>query len=210
MCVLILLAACAPLPVDAAPVTYNYSGLAFTTTFGNDYSVADYVTASVTFASALAPDLSLQIVTPLSWTISDQVQTISSAIGSPYLLSSTFSTDSAGNIFYWEFGAATSSSAYSSLANEIETDQFSCAPVCSTFSQDTGEITYSDGGYNQNLAGTWQVQGATPEPGTGALAVAAIAMAAARRRLTRGRSPVSSYIAGTSPSEPEPSGARTR
>jgi MYXO-CTERM domain-containing protein len=83
----------------------SYTGNVFTT-FDAPYTGTDKVTASITLAAPLADNLNLASVTPLAFSVSDGVQTITdkTAIGSTRF---EFSTDSSGNIIDWSIDVAT-------------------------------------------------------------------------------------------------------
>src|SRR5262245_37646279 len=73
-----------PASVRAVPTTYVYTGNPFTTV-GAPYTNSDFVTAMVTLASPLGPNMPLTQVTPLTFSLSDGQQTIT-------ILKATFST----------------------------------------------------------------------------------------------------------------------
>jgi hypothetical protein len=88
-----------PASVQADPITYVYTGNPFNDWTG-PYSTSDFVTATVTLSSPLAANLSLTGVTPLTFSMSDGVQTITSgnAVGSAF----QFATGPTGAITNWD------------------------------------------------------------------------------------------------------------
>jgi hypothetical protein len=81
-----------------AAVTYDYTGLDFTRVIGA-YTTSDSVTGSFTLASPLGDNLSLSVITPVSFSFSDGVNTITSANASISLFE--VNTDASGNMIYW-------------------------------------------------------------------------------------------------------------
>jgi hypothetical protein len=84
--------------VQALPTTYVYTGNPFTFVSG-PYTTSDFVSGMVTLAGPLAPDTISFNVTPLAFSFSDGVQTITNqnASGSLFI----FTTDGAGMIIQW-------------------------------------------------------------------------------------------------------------
>jgi len=80
--------------------TYNYIGSHFTTVTGSPPAgiTSAFITASFTFASPLAPNLSEASLTPLSWSMSDQLDIINSTDLPASITLSAFSTGSTGKI----------------------------------------------------------------------------------------------------------------
>jgi hypothetical protein len=101
---LVFLAASFSGPAAKANVTYTYTGNDFTTVVGSlSETTSDFITASFTFASPLL-DVNPDSATPLSWTMSDGVESLSSAdyYGS---VGFDFETDASGNLLNWYFSA---------------------------------------------------------------------------------------------------------
>ena len=92
-----------PASVQAVPTTYMYTGNHFTDVSG-PYTTSDFVTAMVTLASPLPPS-AFTSVTPLAFSISDGVQTITNlnALGAGF----HFTTDAAAHITLWLAFAST-------------------------------------------------------------------------------------------------------
>lgn len=99
----------AVLHTNGGGTVYQFTGNAFNLLLGNDgLTTASRITASVTFASPLPNSAQGISPAPLSWTISDGTNTITSS--SPYeYLFMQFSTDATGGIENWSFSAATAS-----------------------------------------------------------------------------------------------------
>jgi hypothetical protein len=88
-----------PASVQAVPTTYKYTGNPFTTATAS-YTTSDFVTALVTLADPLAPNMPLTIVTPLAFSFSDGVQTITDL--NVMSTSIRFETGQTGVITEWE------------------------------------------------------------------------------------------------------------
>jgi len=73
-----------PASVQADPITYMYTGNPFTDVNG-PYTTSDFVTALVRLASPLAPNMPLTTVSPIAFTLSDGVQTITNLSNSGFL-----------------------------------------------------------------------------------------------------------------------------
>jgi hypothetical protein len=105
--VIILTAAAAlsfayPASVQAVPTTYQYTGNPFTDVSG-PYTTSMFVTAMVTLAVPLAPNMPLTQVTPTAFTLSDGVQTLTNLNApNPFFF---FATDDAGTITGWRLRA---------------------------------------------------------------------------------------------------------
>ena len=88
-----------PASVQAVPTTYVYTGNPFTDVTG-PYSTSDFVTAMVTLASPLPANMPLTQVTPLAFSFSDGVQTITNQNADPGGFFA-FATDAAAMINEW-------------------------------------------------------------------------------------------------------------
>ena len=93
-----------PASVQAVPTTYQYTGNPFTFVFGA-YTTSDFVSGMVTLASPLAANMPLTAVTPLAFSFSDGVQTITGP--STLSFSFFFATDGDGTIIRWNFAVST-------------------------------------------------------------------------------------------------------
>lgn len=82
-----------------ADIIYSYTGSDFTTAT-TPYTTSDYVSGSFTLATALGDNLSLAVITPSSYSFSDQVQTFSS-LSPPTDVTFEISTNASGQITGW-------------------------------------------------------------------------------------------------------------
>ena len=87
-----------PASVQAVPTTYQYIGNHFTDVSGL-YTTSDFVTATITLAGPLGANMPLTEVTPIAFTMSDGVQTITDTGGIFSFF--VFSTDASGFITLW-------------------------------------------------------------------------------------------------------------
>jgi hypothetical protein len=146
-------------PAAHANVILTYTGNNFTS-FISPYTGTDKVTASITLAAPLGDNLSLGPVTPIAFSLSDGVQTITNQ--TPGLIDQTFSfaTDAMGNISDWfvdvDFSSPTGTG-----------DIVTGGP---TRPLDTAGITNASGNAdasNSGMPGTWPgTTSAVPEPST--------------------------------------------
>ncbi|HLK17580.1 MAG TPA: hypothetical protein VKT81_01455 [Bryobacteraceae bacterium] len=154
---------------SARAETYTYTGNDFQSA-SSPYTMNDFVSGFFTVTTALADNLSLQSITPATYSFTDGVQTFTSAAPPPNV---TFkvATDGSGNIDAWDI-------ALQSGVNIVST----------ATSEDFGT---SGGGLGDNFfdAGTWQAStggggGSTvPEPGYAAfIAIGLGTIAVVRRR----------------------------
>lgn len=81
-----------------ADVIYTYTGNDFATA-PSPFSITDKVSATLTFAAALADNLNFVIVNPIAFVISDVLGTLTNATASFGFFQ--ISTDSSGNITEW-------------------------------------------------------------------------------------------------------------
>lgn len=196
-------------PALAAPVTYEYTGHAFTSFNtvggGTSYTGANHISISMTLASALGAGLSQAFVTPTAFSLSDGLQTITDANATNSFFG--FSTDAAGTIVSWHVGAIVSNtfvgggvsdelmseSAWSSKTGLQQTSDSGNQVTCGPDSAPGVGCAYYGNGFAQSYgavsanAGTWSIAetaGNLPEPPALALAGLALSMLplAARRR----------------------------
>jgi hypothetical protein len=88
-----------------ADVVYDYTGLDYTVAFGS-YTTSESVTGTFTLAAPLADNLNDAIISPVSFSISDGLQTITNANAATSAF--TFSTDATGNLTNWVITLTTS------------------------------------------------------------------------------------------------------
>ena len=72
--------------VQAIPITYTYTGNPFTTASGT-YTTSDFVSGMLTLAGPLAANMPLTPVTPIAFSFSDGVQTLTTPPPGPYFSS---------------------------------------------------------------------------------------------------------------------------
>jgi len=134
-----------PASVQAVPTTYQYTGNPFT-------QVGGPVTAMVTLAAPLTPNMSLTFVTPLAFTLNDGVQTITNLTVATAFFE--FATGTTGEITQWLFTGDNSLNSFIDSNNTpgVQVDQGVRAP---------GEF-----GGNANAPGTWSVVGTVPDTGS--------------------------------------------
>src|SRR5215469_7229298 len=90
-----------PPSVQAVPTKYVYTGNPFTFATG-PYSTSNFVTAMITLAGPLGANMPLTEVTPIAFTLSDGVQTITNrGPGFVFFTSFLFATDASGAISMW-------------------------------------------------------------------------------------------------------------
>jgi hypothetical protein len=92
-----------------ADALYTYSGFDFTTESGTAlylsnprWTTSDSISITADFASAFAPNLNNDPLTPLSWALTVGSVTFTPSDGS-ILIESIFSTNGLGNIVDWDF-----------------------------------------------------------------------------------------------------------
>jgi hypothetical protein len=132
--------------VQAVPTTYVYTGNFFTVVVP-PYTTSDRVTATVELASPLPANMSLGSVTPLAFSVSDGLQTITNltAEGSFF----TFQTGAAGEITAWVAQAFSNSGLQSIATLFAPAGNFDSAAI--GFDPQIGLISAS----NEGEPGTW-------------------------------------------------------
>jgi hypothetical protein len=169
-----------------ASATYTFTGEDFNSFDGNSngLTTSDFVTGSLTFASPLGADFnsnSESFPTLLSWSLSDGVNSLSSANGNSLDIFQDFATDSNGQIDEWFFAAEESSGDGDPLilvSNEsvIMNDGISGISVEDVSS----DIAVGSAWYDGAAPGNW-TQSAAPEPSTVLLLASGIAALVALR-----------------------------
>jgi hypothetical protein len=207
------------IPAMAAPITYNYTGSPFNSVTADSpaFFPGEFMTASITLASPLAPNGEYSLVdggvvqtnpydciaqgiptTPcdgvVSWSIGDPTDTLSSA-GGNLLYQLYFQTDAEGNIWNWDIDAfASTDSSQLRLHSSGALAHYESEPG----GQDYDESTYL---YDNDLCcqtayansfdvvpGTWSEEESAPTPEPGTLSLLFVGLAAgALKRKGRGR-----------------------
>jgi hypothetical protein len=96
----------------AVPTTYTYTGNPFTDV-NAPYTTSMFVTAMVTLANPLAPNMPLQTASVTAFTLSDGVQTITNLTSSSFLIQ--FATGPTGAITAWAVNATMNGSSITSF-----------------------------------------------------------------------------------------------
>ena len=164
--------ALAPVESARADVVYDYVGANFT--HANDpFTTADKVTGTVTFATPLGANLNLASETPVAFSFTAGVETVTSATYNPNFGRLNFSTDAAGNITAWDIqvafggGGQINVENFNSIIGPNVGDQ---ASVGANFHGDAG---FNPGNaFGKNLvAGEFTMTAAVPEPSTWAMMI---------------------------------------
>lgn len=141
-----------------ADTVYTYTGNPFTQVVA-PITTSDFVTASFTVASPLAPnsEFSNEILgalpfNPISWDVSTAGYTISNATPG-VIVGLNFWTDSQGNIVDWIFGAEAES-----VPGQIETDR----AEISSFDFVGDHYGTVNPSFNSNNPGVWTISTSTP------------------------------------------------
>jgi len=206
--VLGLMLVCA-IPATAGPITYNYTGNPFNsfTADSSAFSAGEFITASITLASPLAPDGNYNLVDNgtvvtntvncgsdpcdgvVSWSIGDPTDTLSSANGN-LLFELDFTTDAAGNILGWEIDAFASTdpsepelhSGGNLGPNEPGGQDYDVSTAL-IYGEECCQTAYANS--FDVIPGTWSegpASASTPEPGTLALMLVGLVAGALKRK----------------------------
>jgi hypothetical protein len=191
---------------SAQTYIYTYTGNDFTSVFnaagegfygGGPYTTSDKITGSISFSAPLGDNYEgIPSATMLSYNFTDDVgpqnaagSTLGGGLGFPYVMASTFGTDSSGNIVSWNF-AVTGFSPSGTLTKGIQTENDSSNVVDSgNFVQ---EGVLEGEGSVSAAPGVWvETVVAVPEPSVGLLFVsfAALALASGWLKLSPPRPP---------------------
>ena len=163
-----------PTSVQAVPTTYQYTGNPFTNVTA-PYTTSDFVSAMVTLAGPLAPNMPFTSVTPTAFTLSDGVQTITNINAN--FSSFSFATGPTGAITVWHVNAGALSGSITTVGGG------NLSPG------DTGHLNGTSAiGHNANAPGTWALVSSTV-PDTGStlslMTLTLMALGVAARRFQR-------------------------
>ena len=131
-----------PASVQAVPTTYQYTGNPFTTVSG-PYTTSDFVSAMVTLAGRIAPNMPLTTVTPTAFTFSDGVQTLTNLTPSITFLFQ-FATGPTGAFTQWNVAV-----------NNQTGSVIRTTDVTGFLTRDMGASSPTSVGSNNNSPGTW-------------------------------------------------------
>ena len=171
----------------AQTYVYTYTGNDFTSASG-PYAISDKVTGSVTFSAPLGDNYNGNpSATMLSYNFTDGVgpqnvvgSTSGGGLGFPYVMNSTFGTDSSGDIVSWNFEVVAFLSFFSPPETKgIQTENDSVNVF------DSGNIDtpfgYTGVGSVSSDPGVW-VETVVPEPSVGVLIISFAALVLASGR----------------------------
>ena len=164
-----------PASVQAVPTTYQYTGNPFTHVNGV-YTTSDFVTVMFRLAGPLAPNMPITAITPIAFTFSDGVQTITHSNAN--LTSFQVATGAAGQIMDWLILAEVDPS-----AGIIET---TTAPAIGPF--DIGILNLQSEGFNFGPPGTWTTVESVADTGStlSMITLTLMSLVVAARRFKRG------------------------
>ena len=152
-----------------ASFIYNYTGNPYTSA-ASPYDTSMSVTGTLELAAALAPNLSLSAVTPLSFSFSDGVNTTTETTATLTSSQFEFATDSTGNITGWNISMFTHNSSATpgqlwssslSTANNVSTVDDTAVTVTCSYGTPCGGTTNANASVT-GQPGSW---GVVPIPG---------------------------------------------
>jgi len=184
--------------VGAAPITYDYTGQSYSQVHVNNgsppvlFSMSERITGSITLSADLGANLSNAPITPLSFTFSDGIHSISGANADT--ADFRFSTDPLGHITDWFVLVRTAFAAntvFDEAFSQGRFGDFAENGLCGPGSSPPG-CTFDGSAYDQIAsnpnAGSFVLQTvAVPEPATLPLALMAVAGAVVARKCVRRR-----------------------
>jgi hypothetical protein len=155
-----------------ADAIYKYSGFDFTTESGTAlylsnprWTTSENISITADFASAFAPNLTNDSLTPVSWSLAVGGETFTSSDGSTVLGVSTFTTDNLGHIVDWHFSIIAGRTLFP-ISTSGTTGDFA-----GVFGPDR------EGDASTTRIGKWSsAMAPVPEPGTLALLLPGLAM----------------------------------
>jgi PEP-CTERM motif len=169
-----------PIPMLADSITYTYTGSDFTSVNG-PYTTADSVTGEFTLSAPLADNLTtLTDITPVSFSFSDGVQTITNLSVTPSYnhVDFEFETDATGDITFWNV----------EISPAPGTEVVTYSLPGPSDSADIGTFSGSEGATVPALDDWTTTTAVTPEPASLMLVATGLAGALTlrRRRFQRG------------------------
>jgi hypothetical protein len=172
---------------SAQTYTYTYTGNDFTSVTG-PYTTSDKVTGSIAFSAPLGDNYEGNpLATLLSYNFTDEVgpqnvagSTLGGGLGFPYVMESTFGTDSSGDIVSWNFSVVAFLSFFSPPETKGIQTENDPGNVVDSGNIDTA-FGYTGVGSVPSDPGVW-VETVVPEPSVGTLFVSFAALV-----LTSGR-----------------------
>jgi hypothetical protein len=146
-----------------ADTIYTYTGNPFTSVFG-PYTTSDRVTGFFDLATPLANNLPETVISPISFSFSDGVQTITNTTPGVVVGSFSVATDASGKPEFWDIFF--NPSAVGGCVTDFAPSLLSCnLPSSHVTDQAFTAITPLAGGQNFGIPGTWSVTNTTPVPG---------------------------------------------
>ena len=174
-----------PASVQAVPTTYHYTGNHFTDVIGSLYTTSDFVTVMMTLAGPLGANMPpFTDITPIAFTLSDGVQTLSSSNPNINVDAFQVGTNAAGQITSWQIVV---------MSGPVTSDIFiitSGGPI-EIHPHDVGGQPDPEGqeaeGFNFLMPGVWSRGIATPDTGStlSLMTLTLIALGLVARRFKR-------------------------
>lgn len=141
----------------SANTIYTYTGNDFTITTGA-YTTSDQVTGTIDLATALGDNFGPSFISPVSFSFSDGVQTLTNLTAGLDANFLGFSTDASGNIVTW---IVLMNEPFSLLNYEIYTEK---PNPTDAFSSDGGYYATTNEGYVLGNPSMWTAMSQTPIP----------------------------------------------
>jgi hypothetical protein len=153
---------------SSADTIYTYTGNPFTTAF-SPYTTNDFISGSFDLATPLGNNFPLTTISPISFSFSDGVQTITSTSPGVQITNFQVQTDSSGIPLLWHISILVGNPGN---PMNIETCALNspvvfCAQVGNLFfdALDQAQFTPNGSADNLNDNGTWSVTSTSPVPG---------------------------------------------
>jgi hypothetical protein len=150
----------------SANVVYDYTGNDYTS-YAGTYTGTEKVTLTITLASALGANITQVYADPLSFLISDGVQTITNTTPG-VSFSALFSTNAAGTITNWDIYTQF----YDAIARVYDHIESNNSIGFFPYDYAAHGVNPDDGSYGRSgVPGEWTVTAAVPEPSTWAMMI---------------------------------------